>query len=203
MDLDLDLDFSLDEESAPASSDVTAINTESDAPALELDFGLATQAMMPFEPPQKEVAQEVSNEIEFSLPDLEVETTAPEVENTDLNLSFPSPETEDFQLPEIPAPDTSSPEPLDISEPEVPSAPDLGMLEFDLGDLSLDLDEAPEPALASGFGAHEDPLSTKLALAEEFSAIGDDDGARALIEEVLAEATGDMKIKAQRALSNL
>jgi pilus assembly protein FimV len=49
---------------------------------------------------------------------------------------------------------------------------------------------------------YEDPLATKLALAEEFKAIGDDDGARALIEEVISEASGDMKIKAQRALSN-
>ena len=47
------------------------------------------------------------------------------------------------------------------------------------------------------------PLATKLALAEEFVAIGDEDGARALIEEVIAESTGDMKLQAQRALSNL
>ena len=33
--------------------------------------------------------------------------------------------------------------------------------------------------------------------------IGDDDGARALIEEVIAEASGDLKTKAQRALSSL
>jgi pilus assembly protein FimV len=48
-----------------------------------------------------------------------------------------------------------------------------------------------------------DPLETKLALAEEFVSIGDEDGARALIEEVVAEATGDMRAKAQRALANL
>ena len=49
----------------------------------------------------------------------------------------------------------------------------------------------------------EDPLATKLALAEEFVSIGDDDGARALIEEVIAEASGDLKAKAHRALSSL
>ena len=77
------------------------------------------------------------------------------------------------------------------------------MLDFDLGSLSLDLNT---PAASDAHAApveHEDPLMTKLALAEEFSAIGDDDGARALIEEVLSEATGDMKSKAQRALNNL
>jgi pilus assembly protein FimV len=46
-------------------------------------------------------------------------------------------------------------------------------------------------------------LATKLALAEEFVSIGDDDGARALIEEVIAEASGDLKAKAQRALASL
>jgi pilus assembly protein FimV len=49
----------------------------------------------------------------------------------------------------------------------------------------------------------EDPLETKLALADEFISIGDEDGARALIEEVISEASGEMREKAQRALSNL
>jgi pilus assembly protein FimV len=79
------------------------------------------------------------------------------------------------------------------------------MLEFDLGSLSLDLGDEPPTEASATPSAHgyEDPLVTKLALAEEFRAIGDEDGARALIEEVISEASGDMKIKAQRALSNL
>jgi len=48
-----------------------------------------------------------------------------------------------------------------------------------------------------------DPLVTKLALAEEFKAIGDLDGARALIEEVIEGASDDMKAKARRALNAL
>jgi pilus assembly protein FimV len=73
------------------------------------------------------------------------------------------------------------------------------MMEFDLGSLSLDLGATSEqPSTGS-----EDPLGTKLALAEEFSAIGDTDGARALIEEIIAEASGEMKAKAQKALSQL
>jgi pilus assembly protein FimV len=65
----------------------------------------------------------------------------------------------------------------------------------------LELDSITEP---SGYPeVTGDPLETKLALADEFKAIGDEDGARALIEEVLAEATGDVKARAQRALSQL
>jgi pilus assembly protein FimV len=93
--------------------------------------------------------------------------------------------------------------PLNVPEPKSSTAPDLSMLEFDLGSLSLDLEDTPEENHPAPASAHEDPLGTKLALAEEFRAIGDDDGARALIEEVISEATGDMKIKAQRALNNL
>jgi pilus assembly protein FimV len=46
-------------------------------------------------------------------------------------------------------------------------------------------------------------LATKLELSEEFIAIGDIDGARTLIEEVIAEASGDIQLKAKKALSDL
>ena len=105
------------------------------------------------------------------------------------------------------------------------------MLEFDLAGLSLDLPpSAPAPApaptpspapvasapamsmaaLPSVGGADtgladggDSPLATKLSLAEEFNAIGDTDGARSLAEEVLAEASGDLKSRAQRLLAEI
>ena len=49
----------------------------------------------------------------------------------------------------------------------------------------------------------DDPLATKLALAQEFNTIGDSDGARTLIEEVIAESSGDLKARAQRLLAEL
>ena len=49
----------------------------------------------------------------------------------------------------------------------------------------------------------DDPLATKLALAQEFNTIGDTDGARTLVEEVIAESTGELKARAQRMLSDL
>ncbi|MBU1351466.1 MAG: hypothetical protein KKB95_06195 [Gammaproteobacteria bacterium] len=99
-------------------------------------------------------------------------------------------------------------------------APDSGPMEFDLGELSLDLNaptkpmaaaaaKAPAPAPAQDFAddgsaaAQDDPLATKLALAEEFNAIGDTDGARTLIEEVVAESSGALKTRAQRMLAEL
>ena len=95
---------------------------------------------------------------------------------------------------------------------------DSAPMEFDLGELSLDL-HAPSTPMAApaskaqaptamsmddgSAAAQDDPLSTKLALAEEFDAIGDTDGARTLIEEVVAESSGALKIRAQRMLSEL
>lgn len=77
------------------------------------------------------------------------------------------------------------------------------MLEFDIGSLSLDLDDLTDAPASSKPVVPENALATKLALAEEFVAIGDVEGARTLIEEVVTEASGDMKIKAQQALSHL
>ena len=92
--------------------------------------------------------------------------------------------------------------PVTAAEPPA-SAHDAGMLEFDMGSLSLDLEPVAEKPTEAPDSVSEDPLETKLALAEEFVSIGDEDGARALIEEVVAESSGEMRAKAQRALANL
>ncbi len=120
------------------------------------------------------------------------------------NLDFPS--ADDLSM----AP--SGPMPLSGD------AKDSGPMEFDLGELSLDLnapskpmaaptakvaDAAPEFVDDGSAAAQDDPLATKLALAEEFNAIGDTDGARTLIEEVVAESSGALKTRAQRMLAEL
>ncbi|MFZ5545831.1 MAG: FimV/HubP family polar landmark protein [Pseudomonadota bacterium] len=114
----------------------------------------------------------------------------------------------DFELPEVEAP------PARASAPAA-SAP----MEFDLDSLSLDLDTQrpsksaaaePAPELADlelpdvdAGGGEADPLMRKLELAEEFRQIGDMEGARDLIEEVIAKANGSLKAKAQGMLETL
>lgn len=202
-DLDLDLDFSLDEEPVSAISEPKASPIEPTVslqavdlpPTLNLDFGV-DEATAPFVAPVATAKEDSLDEIEFTLPDLDL---ADDIERRQMT------ESEDLKLQAANSFGFTAPLPLADSEAPTPAAPDLGMLEFDLGSLSLDLgDAAPTDTAASPIAnEYEDPLVTKLALAEEFRAIGDDDGARALIEEVISEATGDMKIKAQRALSDL
>lgn len=222
MDLDLDLDFSLDE--APASAIVEAQPSQleptmairppdSQPAALDIDFDVATSALQRL-PEERTTAQPV----ELELPSIDqASTVAPgtmpaEDFRSQAAVSFgstsPSPlpdgDTEAGMSRAGASFDTTVPHGLSASQTpfKAPGAPESGMLEFDLGTLSLDLNtpgaSTPEPSMEP-----EDPLVTKLALAEEFVSIGDDDGARALIEEVIAEATGELKARAQRALGNL
>jgi pilus assembly protein FimV len=48
-----------------------------------------------------------------------------------------------------------------------------------------------------------DPLARKLELAEEFRQIGDMEGARDLLQEVVSKASGALKSKAQSMLNEL
>jgi pilus assembly protein FimV len=80
-------------------------------------------------------------------------------------------------------------------------APEL--LEFDLGELNLDLTPKAPTAAPGASAAPESQPETKLALAEEFRAIGDLEGARSLAEEVLAESTGPLRDRASRFLAGL
>jgi pilus assembly protein FimV len=79
-------------------------------------------------------------------------------------------------------------------------------MEFDLGHLSLDLNntESNSSATAStNNSGNNGPLETKLALAHEFRAIGDTTGAKMLANEVLTSATGTLKTKAEALLAEI
>ena len=69
---------------------------------------------------------------------------------------------------------------------------------LDFGEFGLDTG-TPEPEAAPD----NDPLSRKIELAEEFRQIGDMEGARDLLEEVISKADGVLKSKAQGMLDRL
>jgi pilus assembly protein FimV len=90
-------------------------------------------------------------------------------------------------------------------KPKTPGALD-NSLSFDLDSISLDLKPADKsPALPVSAAKAEisptDPMETKLQLASEFHALGDLESARALAQEVVSQAEGDTKAKAERLLS--
>jgi len=87
---------------------------------------------------------------------------------------------------------------------------------FDLGEISLDLDSAS--TTKSGLVTDEeldqmpqsdapvssDPMARKFDLAQEFRQIGDVDGARELLQEVVDNAQDDsLKSRAQTMLDSL
>ncbi|MEP6503329.1 MAG: FimV/HubP family polar landmark protein, partial [Betaproteobacteria bacterium] len=85
-------------------------------------------------------------------------------------------------------------------------------IDFDFGDLSLDLDKsaaatpvevAEVPDLDMPGAADSEPMARKIELADEFRRIGDHEGARELLEEVVAKAEGPLKARAQTMLDAL
>ncbi|MFN3377438.1 MAG: FimV/HubP family polar landmark protein [Burkholderiaceae bacterium] len=190
LDLDLDLELPNDAQSDPAP-----------APAPS-SFAAAAAAAANALPPEPS--------LDLNLPSLDSASAPASTEPADLAGRMQAAADELSMAP-------SGPVPLQADPPD--SAP----MEFDLGDLSLDLNSAraPMPTVPSALNSaatepaldadsdddaeatSEDPLATKLALAEEFNAIGDTDGARTLVEEVVAEATGALRTRAQRLLSEL
>ena len=101
-----------------------------------------------------------------------------------------------LDLPTIPAAPSQDPGP--------PTAPST----FDFGELSLDLGETKiDNTVRGGLPTDEiddaDPLARKLELADEFRRIGDMEGARDLLEEVVSKADGALKTRAQAMLDDL
>ncbi|MBX3608182.1 MAG: hypothetical protein KF788_23115, partial [Piscinibacter sp.] len=119
----------------------------------------------------------------------------------------------DTDAADLTLPDLSAPAPA-----QAPSA-SPSSVEFDLAGISLDLDLPGTPSsgpttVPSAFGdsamsgfeeddPNADPLARKLELAEEFRQIGDTEGARDLLQEVIAKASGSLKSKAQGMLEQL
>ena len=195
VDLDLDLDFSLDDEPSSAISDVTGGTVVPSA----MDVSLPVERTVKMDAPPSFDLESLDFNISGPAPlDLAPELPEAPIDMDGLSMDLPVAPS----LPEFSATDTMSVQPNAPKE----HVEEAGMLEFDMGSLSLDLESsttASDALTAAPDTSGEDPLETKLALAEEFVSIGDEDGARALIEEVVAEATGDMRAKAQRALANL
>lgn len=206
-ELDLDLDFSLDEPDLPDLPEIDASVPDLKVQAATEPVPLTvpddetwsvSETIEPVEPLELDALDSALGKLAYTMPATEADKDTYAFDKTQV-LTVPT-------IHEKPAADS-------------------GMMEFDLGSLSLDfavtkpgelvnpddassglkpdLDEEPVTQAGAFPDVSDDPLETKLSLAEEFKAIGDDDGARALIEEVISEATGDMKAKAQRALSSL
>lgn len=225
LNLDVDLPEGLNNPSSPIPAATVVQPSDADFAALDLDTKidlstphtpidpptLVADTVMPdFDLPTAPLAMPDANTLDLDLSAFEVATPTPAAPAQapaaapaqDLGMDLGA--GLDFNLDSVLPPATTA---APVSKPAPAPQPAENALDFDLGslDLNLDVDSAPAPAAPAEavHNASDDPLSTKLDLALEFNTIGDSDGARALIEEVLAEASGPMKARAQKMLSEL
>ena len=91
---------------------------------------------------------------------------------------------------------------FDLSEENAAKAVEAITPKFDMGDLSLDL-ETPAAEPVEQVSEADDELVTKLALAREFLSFGDNEGARAMAQEVAQNATGDLQAQAQALIQSI
>jgi pilus assembly protein FimV len=196
-DLDLDLDFSLDEPSAPASMDIPGEAALSGMDDLSGTESLTGQSDSAKEGPPSSM----SMDFDLDFPSGPAPLSNADPINTEPVAAAPlaAPTFDDDPILDLDIASTADEGPQ--SQPA--AAPE--MMSFDLNNINLDLGTPPaqEEVTSAGRLTEENPLETKLSLAEEFRAIGDFEGARSLAEEVLAEASGSLKTKAGTFLADL
>ena len=205
-DFDLDLDFSLDDEPTSVAPAQPVKPAQSGQPAQSPEPTVAFK-------PEPVAAFDVMNmDMDFELGmDTDTATSKPSVatpKTASVNPAGFDQKAADDALAASGLTFTNEPF-TPAKSPAMPASAvmDHGMLEFDMGSLSLELDgpttESPVSDVESSATSTEGPLETKFALAEEFRALGDTEGARALAQEVLAHAKGSLKSKAQAFLNAL
>lgn len=188
------MDIDLDNELMGSVPAVAAAVAEPVAPAVDDDpLRAALLGDDPFavDAPPKALAPELDIESLLASAEqvvAEPAPVAPEPEENKHMLDF------DFQLDEP----VSAASPL---ETLAAAEPDANSVDFDFG---LDSLGAETPAVSTeGMSVSDDPLSTKLDLARVYLDMGDKDGAREVLEELVAEAGGSLKQEAANLLSSL
>jgi pilus assembly protein FimV len=150
---------------------------------LDLDLG-APPAPSPAEPSPNAMAatQALNSSVEQAPMSMDFDLSHDESLPTDLKFDLDEPAG---------APAVHAPAPA-------PAAADENHLEFDLGSVNLDLppvgDLSPEEA---------EPLQRQLELADEFRQIGDVEGAREVLQEVIGKSSGELQAKAKAMLAGL
>lgn len=169
-------------------------------------FGSEAEAAAPTVEPEPQPAPEPEPETRFEAAPMEFElpaAAAPEAPAPEMPAFEPAPEVaeapkEKFDL-DFELPDLDLPEPADEG-----LKLDLGLEEengpdskFDFSGLDLDLGES------GGSELELDEVGTKLDLARAYVEMGDKEGAREILNEVLAEGNDKQKSDAQGMLSSL
>lgn len=181
-----DLDFDLGGDSA-ATPDI-ALDADTAGQATEMGGGMHEMAS-------------AADAGAPGMPDFNLEAPAPGTE-TDIALEA-SPADQisamDFNI-ELPSADT----PTQTAKPAAPAA-DAGLdFKIDVGDLNISLDEPPTSAApAADKDSHWYDVQQKFDLAKAYQEMGDNDGAREILQEVIKEGDAEQKDQAQKLLGSL
>ncbi|QBE64998.1 FimV/HubP family polar landmark protein [Pseudoduganella lutea] len=221
-DADHYLDFDLgglDLEESPqqagkGESQTTGKAADDPAPAtadpLDLAFDLPPEPARPAAAP--------SPDFDFDLPEDKAAQPAPaaaapgadplaELDLMDFDVPPPAPATPGTAQPADPAPSLNA---LDHGLPDLPPAPATAPPppEFDLSGIDLDLDETATPqaepvSTPAALTPQQMEMDTKLDLAVAYQEIGDKEGARELLDEVLRGGSSEQVARANQMLAQL
>lgn len=206
LDFDLDLGSS---EPAPLVEAPTA-QPEAHADVSGLDFDLDLGSSMPTPSAEVSTASGVTAlGMDISL-DGEPVAAAPVAADIDFSLELPSAEPAAAELPSASASVDFNFDLGDAALPEIeaqtdalaaPTALDLSSISLDLGEPSPA--ETTPPSAVEGSVADSSEVNTKLELAQAYEEMGDKEGARELLQEVLQEGSAAQKDAARAKLEAL
>lgn len=213
-EMDQTLEFDLGDLSSPQPV-IEAVEPEEkaaepEAGGLEVELDALMEPSETAEMPG-EAAEEEAHDFSFDLPDAEpepeeVSPALPEVEEETIDVgAAPVPEEEthldfNFDLETETETETSSVE----EERVAPTLPEL-----DLSGISLDLDEPSSTDEVAEAAEHAEDegasgeVATKLDLARAYVEMGDKDGAKEILEEVLKEGNAQQQADANQLLASL
>ncbi len=189
LDDDLELSLDMDDVTSAADSDSKELSIDSDD-ELSLDMELES-----FESSTDEDDDLTLNMDELSL---EIE----EVSDSSATEETPNePEQAiDFGELELELDDTSDTDELTLDEPTAPDTKEDDSLDLDVDSMmSEDMDSTDVDDAMLGM----DEVATKLDLAKAYIDMGDPDGARAILDEVLTEGSDDQQSEAKGLIDQL
>ncbi|WP_326857986.1 FimV/HubP family polar landmark protein [Noviherbaspirillum sp.] len=215
-ELDFDLDGMSFGDIAVPNTITPAAPSEPSAEMASIDFDFLDEPKPRVEEPASPAADTVE-QTEFSassedmptLPDMTFDLGTPAV--------AAEPAAMDFDLPAMGSPREEADAAMASSESaqQEPESASSDPLEFDLSGFNLDLKpqaaeampelmlDADEPAPAEGVSAADAEMATKLDLAIAYQEIGDKEGARELLDEVMKGGTSEQSEKAKSLLLEL
>ena len=222
---DTGLDFNLDmgvPTVAEAASEPAAATLEPDENVMEFDLGAPTQAA-PVAPAEELISAESWKDEVIGL-DVGELTTAPDAEDKMAEvggkLDMPDfsfgeeaesagEEVESIELAALPVEESALDFDFNLEQEETPApaeAKGLAAPDLDLSGISLDMSEPASAMrapvdLPDDFGSQE--VSTKLDLARAYIDMGDVEGARDILQEVLKEGATEQQEDARKLLAEL